>query len=135
MHPKRRWTQLRRVVHPRRVEPSEVFKIPKFDTFAGIGNPMALLRVFYDKIVGVCRDEALLMRLFSRSLCGVALELFTSHETRPWPSWNELSKDFIDRFSYNVEIVPDRYSLEKMKQKPTESYREFTYRWRKEAAR
>ena len=34
-----------------------------------------------------------------------------------------------------MEIVPDRYSLEKMKQKPTESYREFAYRWRKEAAR
>ena len=46
-----------------------------------------------------------------------------------------MSKDFIDRFAYNIEIVPDRYSLEKMKQKQTESYREFTYRWRKEAAR
>ena len=46
-----------------------------------------------------------------------------------------LAKYFTDRFTYNVEIVPDRYSLEKMKQKPTESYREFAYRWRKEAAR
>ena len=45
-----------------------------------------------------------------------------------------LAKDFIDRFVYNVEIVPDRYSLENMKQKPTESCREFAYRWRKEAA-
>ncbi|KAK4715812.1 hypothetical protein R3W88_014150 [Solanum pinnatisectum] len=33
------------------------------------------------------------------------------------------------------KIVPDRYSLEKMKQKSNESYREFVYRWRKEAAR
>ena len=31
--------------------------------------------------------------------------------------------------------MPDRYSLEKMKQKSTESYREFVHRWRKEAAR
>ena len=46
-----------------------------------------------------------------------------------------MDKDFIDRFVYNVEIVPDRYSLEKMKQKSTESYRKFAYRWRKEAAR
>ena len=64
-----------------------------------------------------------------------ALEWFTSHETRQCPSWNALSKDFIDRFSSNVEIVPDRYSLEKMKQKYTESYRKFAYKWRKEAAR
>ncbi|XP_015081465.1 uncharacterized protein LOC107025133 [Solanum pennellii] len=113
----------------------EGFEIPKFDTFGGVGNPMAHLRAYYDQLVGVGRDEALLMRLFSRSLCGEALEWFTSHETRQWPSWNALAKDFIDRFAYNVEIVPDRYSLEKMKQKPTKSYRELSYRWRKEAAR
>ena len=57
------------------------------------------------------------MRLFSRSLCGEALEWFTSHETRQWPSWSALAKDFIDRFAYNVEIVLDGSSLEKMKQK------------------
>ncbi|XP_004240794.1 uncharacterized protein [Solanum lycopersicum] len=113
----------------------EGFKILKFDTFGGVGNPMAHLRAYCDQLVGVSKDEALLMRLFSRSLCGEALEWFTSHETRQWPSWSALAKDFIDRFAYNVEIVPDRYSLEKMKQKSTESYREFAYRWRKEAAR
>ena len=46
-----------------------------------------------------------------------------------------MAKDFIGRFAYNVEIIPDRYSLEKMKQKSIESYREFAYRWRKEEAR
>ncbi|XP_015078417.1 uncharacterized protein LOC107022266 [Solanum pennellii] len=113
----------------------EGFKIPKFGTFGGVGNPMAHLRAYCDQLVGVGKDEALLMRLFSRSLCGEALEWFTSHETRQWPSWSALAKDFIDRFAYNVEIVPDRYSLEKMKQKSTESYPEFAYRCRKEAAR
>ncbi|XP_015075572.1 uncharacterized protein LOC107019693 [Solanum pennellii] len=113
----------------------EGFKIPKFDTFGGVGNPMAHLRAYYDQLVGVGKDEALLMRLFSRSLCGEALEWFTSHETRQWPNWSALAKDFIDRFAYNVEIVHDRYSLEKVKQKSTESYREFAYRWRKEAGR
>ena len=86
---------------------------------------MAHLRAFCDQLVGVGRDEALLMWIFSRSLCGEALEWFISHETRQWPSWNAFVKDFIDRLAYNVEIVPDRYSLEKMKQKSTEGYREF----------
>lgn len=96
---------------------------------------MAHLRAYCDHLVRVCRDEALLMWLFSRSLCGEAFEWFTSHETRKWPSWNALAKNFIDRFTYKVEIVPDRYSLEKMKQKSTESYMEFAYRWRKKAAK
>ena len=113
----------------------EGFKILKFDTFGGVGNPMAHLRAYYDYLIGVGRDEALLMRLFSRSLCGKDFEWFTSHETRQWPRWNTLAKDFINQFSYSVEIVPYRYSLEKMKQKSIESYREFAYRWRKQAAR
>ena len=75
------------------------------------------------------------MRLFSRSLCDEALEWFTSNETRQWTSWSALATDFIDKFAYNVEIVPDRYSLEKMKQKSTEIYRELSYKLRKEAAR
>ena len=93
------------------------------------------LRAYYDKLVGVGRNKALLMRFFRQSLCDEALEWFTSHETRQWPCWNALAKDFIDQFAYNVEIVPDRYSFEKMKQKSIESYREFAYRCRKEAAR
>ena len=52
-----------------------------------------------------------------------------------WTSWNALANDFIDQFAYNVKIIPDQYSLEKMKHKSTKSYREFAYTWRKEAAR
>ena len=89
---------------------------------------MTHLRAYCDQLVGVGRDETLLMRLFSQSLCEEALEWFTSHETRQLPSWNALAKTFIDRFAYNVEIVPYRYSLEKMKKKSTEIYREFAYR-------
>ena len=121
-------------IHPN-LDLPEGFKIPKFDTFRGVGNPMAHLRAYSDQLVKVVRDEALMIQLFSQNLCGKALEWFTSHEPRQWPRWNALPKDFIDWFVYNVEIVPDRYSLEKMKQKSTESYKEFAYRWRKEAAR
>ena len=36
----------------------EGFKIPKFDTFGEVGNPMAPLRAYCDQLVGVGRDEA-----------------------------------------------------------------------------
>lgn len=104
------------------------FKMPKFGTFGEIGNPLEHLRVYSDQLVGVVRDEVLLIWLFSRSLSRETLEWFTSHEKRQWPSWNAMAKDFIERFAYNVEIVPDCYSIEKMKQKSNECYREFSYR-------
>ena len=75
------------------------------------------------------------MRLFSRSLKGEALEWFISKEIKQWPTWNTLAKDFIGRFGYNVEFILDRYSLDRINQYSTKSYREYAYRWRREAAK
>nr|XP_010319953.1 putative uncharacterized protein DDB_G0290521 [Solanum lycopersicum] len=36
----------------------EGFKIPKLDTFGGVGNPMAHLRAYCDQLVGVGKNEA-----------------------------------------------------------------------------
>ena len=60
-------------IHPN-LDLPEGFKVPKFDVFKGIGNPLAQLRAYCDQLVEVERDEALLMHLFSRSLSGEALE-------------------------------------------------------------
>ena len=83
------------------------FMIPKFDTFGGVVNPMAHLISYCDHLVGVGRDEALLMRLFSRTLSREALQWFTSLKAQEWTSWNALANDFIEQFAYNVQIVTD----------------------------
>lgn len=46
----------------------EGYKILKFKAFNDTGNPMAHLRRYCDQMVRVGRNEALLMRLFIRSL-------------------------------------------------------------------
>nr|XP_004234715.1 uncharacterized protein LOC101266000 [Solanum lycopersicum] len=121
-------------IHPN-LDLPEGFKVPKFVTFDGTGNPLAHLKVYCDQLVGVGKNEALLMRLFGRSLSGEALEWLTSQELKQWKSWSALAKDFTERFGHNIEDAPDRYYLEKIKQKSTENYREYVFRWRKEAAR
>lgn len=60
----------------------EGFKVPKFDVFGGIWNPLAHLRAYYDDLVGVGRHVVVLMQLLSRSLSVKALEWVTSHEER-----------------------------------------------------
>ncbi|XP_055824288.1 uncharacterized protein LOC129892753 [Solanum dulcamara] len=104
-------------IHPN-LDLPERFKVPKFDTFGGTGNPLAYLRAYCDQLVGVGKNEALLMQLFSRSLSGEALEWFSAQEIKQWSNWNALARDFIE-----------------IEQKSTKSYREYAYRWRKEAAR
>ena len=84
-------------MHPD-LEIPEGYKIPKFETFNGIGNPMSHLRAYCDKLVGIGKNDALIMRLFSRSLSGEALEWFTSQELRQWSTWGALAKDYLERF-------------------------------------
>ncbi|XP_049375435.1 uncharacterized protein LOC125840510 [Solanum verrucosum] len=85
------------------------FKVPKFETFSGVESPFTHLRAYCDQLIGVGKEEALLIRLFSRTLKEEALKWFISKEIKQWPSGNALAKDFI------------------------ESYREYAYHWRKEA--
>ncbi|XP_060210590.1 uncharacterized protein LOC132637530 [Lycium barbarum] len=113
----------------------EGFKVPKFEMFNGPGNPKAHLRAYCDQLVGVRNNPALIMKLFSRSLTGEASEWFTAQDMRQWASWEDMVESFMERFHFNVEIVPDRYYLEKVKQKSTENNREYANRWRTKVAR
>ncbi|XP_060170563.1 uncharacterized protein LOC132601496 [Lycium barbarum] len=88
--------------------PPKGFKIPNFDHFNGSGNPRAYLRAYCNQLVGNGRNEALLMRLFSRSLSRTAMEWFISQDISRWKTWEEM--------------------------KLTETYREYARHWRDEAA-
>ncbi|XP_019225847.1 PREDICTED: uncharacterized protein LOC109207392 [Nicotiana attenuata] len=48
---------------------------------------------------------------------------------------DDLAQALARHFQYNVEIVPDRLSLIKIEKKPNESFREYGFRWREQAAR
>ncbi|XP_060190575.1 uncharacterized protein LOC132619805 [Lycium barbarum] len=113
----------------------EGFKIPKFEMFNGPGNPKAHLRSYYDQLVGLKKNEPLIMRLFSCSLNGESAKWFATQDMHQWHTWGDMAESFMERFRFNVETVPDRYYLEKVKQKSTENYIQFASRWRAEAAR
>ncbi|XP_047268166.1 uncharacterized protein LOC124898569 [Capsicum annuum] len=83
-------------VHPG-IDLPEGYNVPKFKVFDGTGNPMANLRRYCDQMVGVGKNKALLIRLFSRSLSGEALEWFLSQELKRWTGWKALAKGFLDR--------------------------------------
>jgi len=121
-------------VHPD-VELPVGYKVPKFDVFDGKGNPRAHLRSYCDKLVGVGKDEAIRMKLFIRSLTGEALDWYTSRDPQKWNSWGAMAQEFMDRFKFNTEAIPDRFYLMKLEKKSTESFREYAMRWRADAAK
>ncbi|KAK4734015.1 hypothetical protein R3W88_008276 [Solanum pinnatisectum] len=121
-------------VHPEFDLP-DGYKPPKFEMFDGTGNPHNHLRSYCDKLVGVGRNEAIRMKLFIRSLTGDTLTWYIEQDPKIWRTWSNMAEDFMERFRFNIEIVPDRSYLEKLKKKTTETFHEYAIRWRLEAAR
>ncbi|XP_060181825.1 uncharacterized protein LOC132611409 [Lycium barbarum] len=111
------------------------YKPPKFDTFNRTGDPHTHLRAYCDKLVGVGRDQNIRMKLFIISLSGEALTWYTQQDVCKWRGWSDMAQDFMDRFSFNTDITPDRVYMTKLNKKSTESFREYALRWRSEAAR
>ncbi|XP_055800977.1 uncharacterized protein LOC129870276 [Solanum dulcamara] len=111
------------------------YKPPKFDVFDGKSDPHAHSRAYYDKLVGVWRNEKLRMKLFIRSLSGEALTWYTCQDPRKWYNWQEMAEDFMNCFRFNTEITADRFSLANIQKKPLEDFQEYARCWRTEAAR
>ncbi|KAM3291698.1 hypothetical protein P3S67_019987 [Capsicum chacoense] len=111
------------------------FKMPKFDKYEGHGDPVAHLKKFWNQLRGAGGKEELLMAYFGESSEGVASEWFIDQDISRWHVWDDMARDFVQQFQYNIEIVPDRTTLTNMRKKTTESFREYAIRWREQAAR
>ncbi|XP_070028760.1 uncharacterized protein [Nicotiana sylvestris] len=79
--------------------------------------------------------ETQLMAYFCLSLIGAALEWYTRQNHSRWYTWDDFTQVLACHFQYNLEIVPDRLSLTNIEKKPSESFREYGFRWREQAAR
>ncbi|XP_070011035.1 uncharacterized protein [Nicotiana sylvestris] len=117
------------------VELPKGYKPPKFKMFDGIKDPKVHLRTYYDKLVGVGKDERTRMKLFMRSLKGDALSWYISQDPKKWLNWVSMASDFMDKFRFNTENAPDVFYIQNLKKKPTKIFREYATCWRSEAAK
>ncbi|XP_070054834.1 uncharacterized protein [Nicotiana tomentosiformis] len=113
----------------------EGYKPPKFEMFDGTGAPKVHLRTYCDKLVGVGKNKQIHMKLFMQSLTGDALSWYISQNLKKWVNWVDMASNFIDRFGFNTENVPDVFYIQNLKKKPTETFREYATRWRSEATK
>ncbi|KAG5611331.1 hypothetical protein H5410_022612 [Solanum commersonii] len=92
-------------LHPRVKLPSG-FKIPKFNMFNGRGDPIAYLKDFCSRLVGLENNEHLLMRLFIQSLSGIALTWYVKQDFDKWLAWEDMAQDFVEQHKFNTKIDP-----------------------------
>ena len=50
------------------------------------------------------------------------------------PQLERLGQSFLAQYRFNTEGVPDRYDLQRMTKRSTETIREYAQRWRETAA-
>ncbi|XP_070055082.1 uncharacterized protein [Nicotiana tomentosiformis] len=100
------------------VELPEGYKPPKFEMFDGTGDLKVHLRMYYDKLVGVGKDERIRMKLFMRRLTGDALFWYISQNLKKWVDWVSMASDFMDRFRFNTENALDIFYIQNLKKKP-----------------
>nr|XP_009767460.1 PREDICTED: uncharacterized protein LOC104218621 [Nicotiana sylvestris] len=103
--------------------------------FDSTGDPRVHLRTYYDKLVGVGKDDKIRMKLFMRILKGDALSWYISQDPNKWSNFVSMASDFMDRLRFNMENAPDMFYIQNLKKKPTETFREYVTRWRSEAAK
>ncbi|OIT32028.1 hypothetical protein A4A49_63800 [Nicotiana attenuata] len=113
------------------------YQVPKFNTFHGKGNPLAHLKDYCSRLLGIGHNEAIRMKLllFIQSLSGPALVWYTKQDFSKWRTWDDMANDFIRKYEFNQGVDPDMHSLYKIKKMPQESFQDYAIRWRVEATK
>jgi len=105
------------------------FEIPKFDKFRGKGDPVTHIKEFYMHCQEVVYNDAFLLRLFPKSLAGLALEWFYRIPYGTIHSFAELSEAFVAQYAHLVETELSIVDLVHTKKKGGESLAEYLQRW------
>ncbi|KAK8691640.1 hypothetical protein V6N13_075141 [Hibiscus sabdariffa] len=110
------------------------------DTFSGFeANELSLvpdliLPQSSRRMTGYGRDDKLLIHCFQDSLSGSATRWYNQLSRHQIKSWKDLAKAFLEQYKHVSDMVPDRLTLQHMKQKTNESFRQYAQRWRDIAA-
>lgn len=75
------------------------------------------------------------MAYFCESLTGVASEWYIDQEISHWHVWDDLARNIVKNFQYDIDIALEHNSLLNLKNKPTKGFPEYAMKWREQAAR
>lgn len=74
------------------------FKLPKFEKYAGHGDPVVHLRCYSNQFRAVGGREELLMAFFGECLFDLSSEWFVDQDIDKWNSWDDLASEFCNIF-------------------------------------
>jgi hypothetical protein len=110
------------------------FRVPEFIKYTGTQCPITHLKAYCNKMAEVVDDEKLLIHFFQDSLSDAALTWYMRLDNTKVKKWKDLVDAFMRQYKFNIDVGPDRSSLQAMEKESKESIREYTQRWREAAA-
>jgi len=110
------------------------FRVPKFIKYMGTQCPITHLKAYCNKMAEVVDDEKLLIHFFQDSLSDAALTWYMRLDNTKVKKWKDLVNAFMRQYKFNIDVGPDRLSLQAMEKNNKESIREYTQRWCEAAA-
>ena len=104
------------------------YQPPKFLQFDGKGNPKQYIAHFVETCENAGTQRDLLVKQFVRSLRGNAFDWYTDLEPKSIDSWEQLEREFLDRF-YSTRRIVSMIELTNTKQWENEPVVDYINRW------
>jgi len=110
------------------------FRVPEFVKYTGTQCPITHLKAYCNKMAEVVDDEKLLIHFFQDSLSDAVLTWYLLLDNTKVKKWKDLVDAFMRQYKFNMDMGPDRLSLQAMEKNNKESIREYARRWSEVAA-
>ncbi|KAH7861042.1 hypothetical protein Vadar_020894 [Vaccinium darrowii] len=107
----------------------ENYQPPKFLQFDGMGNPKQHVAQFVETCSSAGTNGDLLVKQFLRSLKGYAFDWYIGLEPNSIDSWDQLQRDFLNRF-FSTRRIVNMTELSNTHQQEDESVIDYINRWR-----
>jgi hypothetical protein len=105
------------------------FRVLEFIKYTGTQCPIAHLKAYCNKMAEVVDDEKLFIHFFQDSLSGATLTWYMRLDNTKVKKWKDLVDAFMRQYKFNIDMGPDRLSLQSMEKKNKESIKEYARRW------
>ena len=110
------------------------FKMPTLDKFDGISSPKSHLKMFIRAMQPLGATEVLLAQMFQNTLTRATLRWFLNLDDSRAKSWEDICREFHNKYKYNIEVDITKRDLETTKQELKESFSTSITKWRSKAA-
>lgn len=111
------------------------FKVPYLPKYKGLSCPKSHVIMYCRKMASYINNDELFIHCFWDSLYGASFDWYMSLECSKIRSWKDLSEAFLKQYKYNLDMAPTRLQLQNQVCKNSETFKEYTLRWREMASR